>query len=116
MNGPSERSEAASLTTEVREKRQYLRRKVIWSARITSSIGERQCAVLNISRGGAQVRLDATLDPCSTVEITIPGLGKFRGWVAWSHHDRAGLAFAELSEAMAASLDQALRGRRDGSF
>lgn len=96
------------------EKRRYLRRKVIWSARISSTIGERQCSVLNISRGGVQIRLDATLDPCSSVELTIPAVGKLSGWVVWSNHDRAGISFAELSEATAAALDQALHGRRSG--
>ena len=94
------------------EKRRYLRRKVIWSGRVASAIGERQCTVFNISRGGAQIKLDATLDRCSTVELTLPGVGRLPGWVAWAQHDRAGIQFGELSEALADALEQALRGRR----
>ena len=110
MSETAERSEGAA----GHEKRRYLRKKVIWSARVASAIGERQCTVFNISRGGAQIKLDATLDPCSSVELTIPGIGKLPGWVAWSNYDRAGIQFAELSEGQAAALEQALRGRRGG--
>src|SRR5215510_11672468 len=53
MTETAERSESAA----GHEKRRYLRRKVIWSARIASAIGERQCTVFNISRGGAQIKL-----------------------------------------------------------
>ncbi len=93
------------------ENRKYFRHKVIWSARISAAIGDRPCTVLNISRGGAYIKLDATLDRCANVELMIPAVGRLTGWVAWSHHDRAGIAFADLTEAAAASLDQALRGR-----
>lgn len=94
------------------EHRKYFRHKVIWSARISAAIGDRPCTVLNISRGGAYIKLDATLDRCANVELTIPSIGRLTGWVAWSHQDRAGIAFSDLTEATAAALDQALRGRR----
>jgi len=96
------------------EKRRFPRRKVIWSARVVTRIGDRPCTVLNISRGGAQIKLDVTLDPCTGIELSIAGIGKLPGWVAWASHDRAGIEFAELSEAQAAALEQALRGRRGG--
>lgn len=110
MSETAERGEGAAFE----EKRRFPRKKVIWSARVSCGIGERQCTVFNISRGGAQIKLDATLDPCSRVELAIPGIGKLPGWVVWSSYDRAGVEFTELSEAQAATLEQALRGRRGG--
>ena len=94
------------------ENRKYFRHKVIWSGRISAAIGDRPCTVLNISRGGAYIKLDPTLDRCANVELMIPSIGRLTGWVAWSNQDRAGIAFSDLTEATAASLDQALRGRR----
>jgi len=94
------------------EKRRHPRKKVIWSARVATRIGDRACTILNISRGGAQIKLDLTLDPCSGVELAIAGIGKLPGWVVWSSYDRAGIEFTELSEGQAAALEQALRGRR----
>lgn len=114
MSESAERTGPAAPATAGAEQRKYLRRKVIWSARVLSAIGDRQCTVFNISRGGAQIKLDATLDPCSSVELTIPGVGKLPGWVAWSNYDRAGIQFADLTESQAAMLEQALRGRRGG--
>lgn len=108
MSEQAERSDGAVGA----EKRRHARRKVIWSARVASRIGDRQCTVLNISRGGAQIKLDVTLDPCSGVELTITGIGKLPGWVVWSNHDRAGIEFTELNESQVAALEQALRGRR----
>jgi hypothetical protein len=96
------------------EQRRHIHKKVIWSGRVASTIGERQCTIFNISRGGAMIRLDATLDRCSNVELTIPAVGKLPGWVVWSSYDRAGIQFADLTESQAASLEQALRGRRGG--
>jgi hypothetical protein len=96
------------------EKRRTLRRKVIWAARIGCALGERACTVLNISRGGAAVKLDVTLAPCADVQLQVPGIGRLPAWVAWSNHDRAGIRFGDLSEALAAALDQALRGHRPG--
>jgi hypothetical protein len=96
------------------ENRRYLRRKVIWAARIGCALGERSCTVLNISRGGAAVKLDVTLDPWADVQLQVPGIGCLPGWVVWSNHDRAGIRFGDLSEALAGALDQALRGRRPG--
>jgi hypothetical protein len=110
MSEPVGSNEAAA----VQEQRRHIHTKVIWSARVTSTIGERLCTILNISRGGAMIRLDATLDRCSNVQLTIPAIGKLPGWVVWSSYDRAGIQFADLSESQAAALEQALRGRRGG--
>jgi hypothetical protein len=96
------------------EKRRQLRRKVIWAARLNCALGERPCTVLNISRGGASLKLDVTLGPRTDVELLVPGIGCLSGRVVWSVHDRAGIQFGELSEALGAALDQALRGRRPG--
>jgi hypothetical protein len=98
------------------EKRRLPRKKVLWAARVTSAIGERQCTIFNLSRGGALIRLDTTLDRCATIELTIPGVGKLPGWVVWSSYDRAGIQFSDLSESQAAALEQALLGRRGGAL
>jgi hypothetical protein len=112
MSEIAQRGDGTTADAACPEKRRYLRKKVIWSARVESAIGERQCAVLNISRGGAQIKLDATLDTCSTVAISIPGIGRLPGWVVWSSYDRAGIQFSELSGSLASALEQALLGRR----
>jgi hypothetical protein len=103
---------AASASGTAHEKRRHLRRKVIWGARISCALGERACTVLNISRGGAALKLDVTLDPGSDVQLLMPGIGHLAGWVVWSNHDRVGIQFGDLSEALGAALDQALRGHR----
>jgi hypothetical protein len=105
---------AAGASGTAHEKRRHLRRKVIWAARISSALGERPCTVLNISRGGAAVKLDVTLDPCAEVQLQVPGIGRLAGQVVRSNHDRAGIQFGELSEALGTALDQALHGRRPG--
>jgi hypothetical protein len=96
----------------VGEKRRHLRRKVLWAARVSATIGERPCTILNISRGGVQIKLDATLDPMSNVQVVIPSIGRLNGFVAWSNHDRAGIQFSEVPEALAATLERALSGER----
>jgi hypothetical protein len=112
MNKPVGSNDAAAAS----EKSRPVRKKVLWSARVRSAIGERQCTIFNLSRGGALIRLDATLDRCANVELMIPGIGKLPGWVVWSSYDRAGIQFSDLSESEAAALEQALRGNRGGAL
>jgi hypothetical protein len=94
------------------DKRRHPRRKVLWTARLRCSLGERPCTVLNLSRSGAYLRLDVTLDRGASVQLMVPGIGPLDGQVLWSNHDRAGIEFDALSEALGGALDQALRGRR----
>jgi hypothetical protein len=85
---------------------------VTWSGRVITTIESLECIVLNLSRAGAYIRLDAALDQYVGIELDISGVGRLPGWVAWSNCDRAGIMFAELSVNAAAALEQALRGRR----
>jgi hypothetical protein len=94
------------------DKRRHPRRKVLWTASLRCALGVRPCTVLNISRSGAHLKLDVNLDRGAGIELLVPGIGRLDGRVLWSNHDRAGIQFGELPDALGTALDQALRGHR----
>lgn len=95
-----------------REKRRHKRSSVIWPAVVTLPDGERPCTVLNLSLGGARIKV-ARL-PASDVRLNlrIPGVGQFPGRVVWHREDGAGVEFTIAPEVASRSIGRALQHGR----
>ena len=85
------------------------RHTVIWPAIVS---GDRHGAVLNISEGGACLKLDGAAPTPEHMELEIAGVGQLPARRAWALHGRVGVAFLMPPEWVRPLLDRALAGPR----
>jgi hypothetical protein len=94
-------------------KRRAQRHTVIWAATLSDAYGsDRRCTVLNVSEGGACIKLDDTQATADTVDVNIAGFGQFLAKRAWARDNRIGMAFMLPPAAIRPALDRALANRR----
>lgn len=87
-----ERSEVPPSATE---RRRALRKRVLWSAEVEAEERPIRCAVLDVSLGGARVRLDEGGLPPGPLAISVSRFGRFQAEVVWTRDTVSGLRFLE---------------------
>ncbi|HXP30776.1 MAG TPA: PilZ domain-containing protein [Stellaceae bacterium] len=96
----------------LQERRERDRKPVLWSARLQTLSGSFDCIALDLSRGGAKVRLAVPLAPDQMVTLAIDRIGALRAKVVWQTDiagiRTAGLRFVEPTELIARTLRTAL--------
>ena len=80
---------------DARERRQHVRHSVLWKAELFSGIRRSDCEILNISEGGARVRLAKEFPLSDLVTIRSIHFGERKGKVVWQDGDRLGMQFIE---------------------
>jgi hypothetical protein len=79
--------------TDSNERRRFSRAAVLWEAAILDGDHADGCVLLNISEGGALLRV---LDPfacATTINLDIARVGKLDAHVAWRGADAIGVVF-----------------------
>ena len=82
---------------------------------------EVDCAVLNVSVGGAKIRLDQPIETDAQVRVRIGRVGELTGRVAWRNGTTLGVEFLNELTELARIVEDVLSteaeslGRRDGS-
>ena len=94
------------------EKRRHRRSAVIWPAVVTTPEGERKCTVMNLSVGGARIKIDDLTRADVSVQLRIVGVGRFPSRIAWQSKDSVGLEFALAPEVAAFAIKHALQNGR----
>jgi len=74
--------------------RRHKRTSVIWSGRLADGVGDRHCVILNLSAGGAKLRLGALTAAPVRMTLTSPHFAPRRGKVVWRRDDLVGVSFA----------------------
>ena len=87
------------------ERRTDSRSAVLCGARIRSGDRDVNCHVLNLSTGGAKVRVEGEVDPSQPVILEAEPLGTFSAEVVWKDGDRLGLMFVEETETIERLID-----------
>ncbi len=82
------------------ERRTDTRSAVLCGAKIRSGERELTCQILNLSTGGAKVRVEGEIDPTRPVVLEADPLGTFPAEVVWKDGDRLGLMFVEETGAV----------------
>ena len=81
---------------------------VLWSGALGSHAHSETCAILNLSAGGAKIRVSDP-DACPTrLSIENPRFGRLDSRVVWRQDDLLGLAFVEPAQAIEPALTAAL--------
>ena len=86
------------------ERREQARRSVMWGALALSSGLQFKCVVLNISAGGAKVRIAQPFSPGTPVTLMVTRFGEFPAIVVWESGEFLGLKFQEPPDVVARRL------------
>lgn len=82
--------------------RAHARRTVLVAGRILEGEEWRPCEIINVSAGGAKIRIDHQVSPGTVVRLEIGPFGHFNGTIAWQQGEEVGLKFshdpAEMAE------------------
>ncbi len=92
------------VVSSIGERRRYPRRSVIWAGELLLDAERaRDCTVLDVSMGGAKIRLEPPPPVGAAVTLRSPHFGALRARVAWATIEQAGIAFDEIAETMRAA-------------
>jgi pilus assembly protein CpaF len=85
----------ASNTKSEQDRRERNRTKVNWRAKLMTARGSFDCRVLDLSPGGALVRLIAALDEQEAVTLLFSEAERIEGIVAWTQSRYVGIRFSK---------------------
>jgi hypothetical protein len=90
------------------ELRKFKRKPVLWGAKLETEAGSFDCIALDLSLGGAKLRLSATITLEQPVQLAIGRLGKLNAEVVWQQPGLIGVRFTDDPERIARILGRAL--------
>jgi len=107
---PQEPAEEAEQTPEKRQSmRRHPRSAVFWSGEVQAGRESLDCIVLNMSPGGAKLKLlGRFVSDGSPVVLHIDRMGGYAAEIIWSEGDTMGLRFLNDPREVAADIEQAL--------
>ena len=89
-------------------RRKFERVTVLWSGTLNCGTQILDCLIVNVSAGGAMVRVEAP-DLCKkSVVLRSPRFGELAGEVTWRQGKELGIEFKETPEAVSKLLGKAL--------
>lgn len=100
-------SQTQQVQDDTNERRRFSRASVLWEAAILDGDHADGCVLLNLSEGGALLRV---LDPfacATTINIDIARVGKLDAEVAWRGADSIGVVFKGDPEDIAERFKEA---------
>jgi hypothetical protein len=84
-----------------KEFRRFRRKSVILASTLETPRGTVQCVALDLSLGGARIRVQERLDPLEQVTLVLAKFGRFPAQVVWRNAVEAGLQFCDPPEEVA---------------
>lgn len=91
-------------TTSGIDQRRYARKAVVWPGSVSTEEGMLACSVLNLSAGGARLRMPDALPRDATVNLRITGVGRFPARVVWCRDHHVGIEFRMPPESVEAVI------------
>ena len=84
-----------------KEYRRHPRISVILASSLETERGTMHCVALDLSLGGARIRVQGNLEPLAQVTLVLPKFGRFPGHVVWRNASDAGMQFSDPPEEVA---------------
>ncbi|HWE75209.1 MAG TPA: PilZ domain-containing protein [Stellaceae bacterium] len=81
-----------------KEFRRFRRKSVILACVLETSRGNVQSVALDLSLGGARVRVQGRVEPQEQVTLVLAKFGRFPGEIVWRNASEAGLQFKDSPE------------------
>ena len=88
---------------------------MLWNVKLYQDDRFWECQVVDISAGGAKVRLAEPLAISSTVVLEIDRLGNLKGEVRWQNHAFVGIGFLESPDVVEQRLRSMALDKGDAS-
>jgi hypothetical protein len=88
--------------------RKYKRKPVLWAAKLETASGRHECITLDLSLGGAKLRVDTPVAPHEQVTLVFDRFGPLRAEVAWVEGGTIGLRFIEEPQRVGHALGGSL--------
>ena len=98
---PLSAAELRAMRDQWKEFRRFRRKSVILASTLETPRGTVQCVALDLSLGGARVRVQEKLEPLEQVTLVLAKFGRFGGQVVWRNATEAGLQFSDAPEEVA---------------
>lgn len=94
-------AELRAMRDQWKEFRRFRRKSVILACTLETARATAQCVALDLSLGGARVRVQERLEPLDQVTLVLPKFGRFPAQVVWRNPPEAGLQFSDPPEEVA---------------
>jgi hypothetical protein len=94
----------ADSSNDTFERRRSLRKHVLWAAQVGANARELDCTILDVSLGGARIRLEEEVPSRGPVSIASERFGTFHAEVIWESESIAGLRFLESQARVAQTI------------
>jgi hypothetical protein len=94
-------AELRAMRDQWKEFRRFRRKSVILASTLETPRGTVQCVALDLSLGGARIRVQERLDPLEQVTLVLAKFGRFPAQVVWRNAVEAGLQFCDPPEEVA---------------
>ena len=91
-----------------KEFRRFRRKPVILAAKLETARGVFDCVALDLSLGGARLRIAAAIEVHERVTLALTKYGRFASKIAWRNEEEAGLQFSDLPEEVARRFGTAI--------
>ncbi len=98
---PFSAAELKAMRDQWKEFRRFRRKSVILASSLETARGTVQCVALDLSLGGARVRVQEKLETQDQVTLILAKFGRFPAQVVWRNAPEAGLQFADPPEEVA---------------
>jgi PilZ domain-containing protein len=98
---PLSAAELRAMRDQWKEFRRFRRKSVILASTLETPRGTVQCVALDLSLGGARIRVQERLDPLEQVTLVLAKFGRFPAQVVWRNAVEAGLQFCDPPEEVA---------------
>jgi len=93
-----------SIAEGVSERRRAIRKHVLWAGRLGANARQLDCTILDVSLGGARIRLDEEVPSRGPLTIASARFGTFHAQVVWESDHVAGLRFLESEARVAETI------------
>jgi len=86
------------------ERRQTVRKRVLWTAQLGANARQLDCTILDVSLGGARIRVREEVPSRGPIAIACDRFGTFHAEVIWEKNLVAGLRFLESEARVAETI------------
>ena len=98
---PFSAPELKQMRDQWKEYRRFRRKSVILASKLETAHGVFDCVALDLSLGGARLRLDGPVQIVEPVTLVLSKFGRFPSEIVWRNATEAGLQFTEPPEEIA---------------
>jgi hypothetical protein len=101
-------AELQTMRDQWKEFRRFRRKPVILASKLETNRGVFDCVALDLSLGGARLRLDENVAILERVTLVLARFGRFPSEIVWRNTREAGLQFCEAPEQIAGRFGTAI--------